>query len=104
SGSLLSPCTLDLCRTPPRATLFRYTTLFRSLLADSLPVRDVLGEVDFVDVPDPLDRELVLPVHGPLDHRPREVEAPDDGQGAHEIGRAHVLTPVTDQSRMPSSA
>ena len=25
-------------------------------------------------------------------------------KGAPEIGRAHVCTPVTDQSRMPSSA
>src|SRR5262249_62102155 len=28
----------------------------------------------------------------------------DRRTGGEEIGRAHVLTPVTDQSRMPSSA
>src|SRR5437762_9289224 len=34
----------------------------------------------------------------------RNLQAPLRGIALHEIGRAHVRTPVTDVSRMPSSA
>src|SRR5262249_10389372 len=48
------------------------------LIGDPLPVGGILGEVEVVDIPDLLDRELVLAVHRALDHRAREVEAADD--------------------------
>src|SRR3712207_6905453 len=76
-------------RRPPRSTLFPYTTLFRSLRrlleGPALPLRR--------------RRRPHVVRHHRLDlarrRRPRVL---------HQIGRAHVLTPVTPISRMPSSA
>src|SRR5256885_8592158 len=63
-------------RRPPRSTLFPYTTLFRSrvLLRDGLRVPLEFGRPD----------------------RARALGA--------EIGRAHVCTPLTLESRMPLSS
>src|SRR6266581_3710712 len=75
--SMSSPFVFLMMRRPPRSTLFPYTTLFRSHLdhAPSLLRPDVLLHAGHRAVP-----------------------------GPGEIGRAHVLTPVTRPSRMPSSA
>src|SRR5262249_30409536 len=76
----------------------------------TLPVRRVLGEVEIVDVPDPLDRELVLPVGRALDHRPREVEAPHDigvELGAVPFGHqasSSVFSTSVDMSMITSSS
>ena len=51
---------------------------FALTVVDALPVLDVLAEIEVVDVPDPVNRELVLAVDGALDHVAREVEAADD--------------------------
>src|SRR5580698_3943046 len=40
----------------------------------------------------------------PSGHAPEIVVASAAPHASHEIGRAHVCTPVTCQSRMPSSA
>src|SRR3712207_7519576 len=80
-------------RRPPRSTLFPYTTLFRSeVLVDGEVVEQMVALEDEADVllvqPRPVFRpELV-------DRLVQEVE----------IGRAHVSTPVTPISRMPSFA
>src|SRR5262249_55198180 len=68
------------------------------LLVDPGPVDHVLGGGQVVDVPDLLDRELVLPVDRALDHRPGEVEAPDDVRV--ELG----AIPVDHQPSSPSSS
>src|SRR5439155_21372210 len=66
-------------RRPPRSTLFPYTTLFRSEYTLS-----------------GADPEGLFPAI--LGHEGAGLVA------QNEIGRAHVLTPVTWPSRMPSSA
>src|SRR5687767_15930361 len=91
-------------RRPPRSTLFPYTTLFRSRdpqglgrdparrrhpAAADLQVHPHLGDAG-PDAGDP----------GLLDSPERARRRDDVGK----IGRAHVLTPVTSLSRMPSSA
>src|SRR5260370_30932903 len=63
-------------RRPPRSTLFPYTTLFRSI-SPWLGLSRPAIRLRSVVLPEPL---------GP------------------KIGRAHVSTPVTLESRMPSSA
>src|SRR5260370_31159524 len=83
-------------RRPPRSTLFPYTTLFRSFFlqraedADIICVaavkRAVAADHNSVHTTD-VRRRLVLR----LQHR-------------LSIGRAHVSTPATLESRMPSSA
>src|SRR2546430_12562121 len=77
-------------RRPPRSTLFPYTTLFRSQSAARRPRTD---DMTFTQL------------RGEL----RELERRANLPGAHsklskEIGRAHVRTPVTIKTRMPSSA
>src|SRR5688572_33493010 len=79
-------------RRPPRSTLFPYTTLFRSRVADE---GDELALANFqVEVLD--------------DHRGRaglsRIDFSQLGNLEEKIGRAHVSTPVTVKSRMPSSA
>src|SRR2546430_13665242 len=88
-------------RRPPRSTLFPYTTLFRShalpravargLEADRLPV----GEIA---------RELYGRRGGSIDNQPDGAVGRRLDFEACKIGRAHVWTPVTVKSRMPSSA
>src|SRR3989442_7551467 len=77
-------------RRPPRSTLFPYTTLFRS-------VRPRFDAGHDRGLP---HREHLLALHelhcGSLSCR--------DVRGAEEIGRAHVLTPVTTADRMAASA
>src|SRR2546430_13188047 len=107
-------------RRPPRSTLFPYTTLFRSGLGGSVPLPRQLSSActrTWIGV--------VLSGISGLDHH-RDVGVAkdflrvrhDDGagaavlvaqvspgeQGVAQIGRAHVLTPVTVKSRMPTSA
>ena len=71
-------------RQPPRSTLFPYTTLFRSGFAFVALNR---GDRD-------LTQSIVRQLAGA--HR--------IAVQMHQIGRAHVWTPVTIRSRMPSSA
>src|SRR3712207_7585692 len=100
-------------RRPPRSTLFPYTTLFRSGRAHRCPsMREevaamVLVGVDWAEArhaaclmqPDgTVIRRLTTPHSAAGLARLREAIA------AVEIGRAHVCTPVTPISRMPSSA
>ena len=97
-------------RRPPRSTLFPYTTLFRSLQVD-----DWLGaRYEFHDTD--LGSHILHARHAVAIDEHRKVfdvtpmgtpRDPADGHDLKELwrsGRAHVWTPVTDQSRMPSSA
>src|SRR3712207_8576224 len=93
-------------RRPPRSTLFPYTTLFRS--HDN--VLDVLGETvgtaDGRIAPAAGVTGFALPFRHPDPasfHRLRQYPW-HAVLGISEIGRAHVCTPVTPISRMPSSA
>src|SRR5258706_1509881 len=86
-------------RRPPRSTLFPYTTLFRSAIA-AVGERQRGGFVaglpgNFAEV----SRED----RGPHVGAGGDVH-PEIQDGKIEIGRAHVWTPVTDQSPMPSSS
>src|SRR2546430_10499301 len=69
-------------RRPPRSTLFPYTTLFRSLMMFSL-------------ARGPRERSQLLFFSRPGDRA---------GGFRVEIGRTHVLTPVTVKFRMSASA
>src|SRR5258708_26473653 len=95
-------------RRPPRSTLFPYTTLFRSrgrhrehaviafVLQLERAVQLGLGRLD--------QRHVLTPDTVAIaDHQPRAAAA-RKLRGRREIGRAHVCTPVTTSSRMPSSA
>src|SRR3712207_9056529 len=82
-------------RRPPRSTLFPYTTLFRS----GLVLFHHLGEAG----------ERLFDDLSHIDRSQRHGFFTDTGQKQQfinnaKIGRAHVLTPVTPISRMPSSA
>src|SRR2546421_2268640 len=81
-------------RRPPRSTLFPYTTLFRS---------GCRGE--------PFERRQRRLAIVLVDDQRLDRQQPHAGIGgippgglADEIGRAHVLTPVTIRYRMPSFA
>src|SRR3712207_7090599 len=96
-------------RRPPRSTLFPYTTLFRSaadrhLLAVKRLEHVPVGVVVVDDVRHP---------GGPAPANAGEEDAPGVvppvgrprlGGGGPGIGSAHVRTPVTPISRIPSSA
>src|SRR5262249_61850500 len=97
-------------RRPPTSPLFPYTTLFRSCDTGGVAlarehVRDRSGAGRrIVELAQAL-RDLGI------GHRSRGIDEQQRPQVRLvlealdvEIGRAHVLTPVTDQSRMPSSA
>src|SRR5260370_8922679 len=70
-------------RRPPRSTLFPYTTLFRSQ-----------EDRDRLRAEATHRFEAVTSVRRPEDHRSH----------IWKIGRAHLLTPVPLESRMPPSA
>src|SRR5258707_7341464 len=79
-------------RRPPRSTLFPYTTLFRSQQAEAFAWLHF--EIQ------PVDRVNRLGFA-----RVNLVEITAQNGGRHlEIGKAHLLTPVTPITRMPSSA
>src|SRR5947209_16689285 len=96
---------------PPKPTLFPYTTLFRSsdgrldrgqVAGDEAEVARIVGmhleDVRLAGLAG--GGEIVEPgVHGRPSSAVREHE-----RMVREIGRAHVRTPVTPISRMPSSA
>src|SRR3712207_8127236 len=86
-------------RRPPRSTLLPYTTLFRS---DHGPTfRSYLGrEPEYHSFAD--WRAHLLALRDAAPGAPRDFLA--NLPWAVEIGRAHVLTPVTPISRMPSSS
>src|SRR2546427_13173078 len=100
-------------RRPPRSTLFPYTTLFRSSGLAQAPVR---GAVLLEREQPPLsERQDVAGEGRPLGGidldqvepaRAQELDGRDGEPGqvdeSREIGRAHVRTPVTVKSRMPS--
>src|SRR2546425_9694326 len=85
-------------RRPPRSTLFPYTTLFRSSPPDSM--RDVAKRYGELLVNAHKTWRELLKKAGE-GKTPTPDALPDRDQ---EIGRAHVRTPVTSLSRMPSSA
>src|SRR2546425_7851961 len=90
-------------RRPPRSTLFPYTTLFRSLHCRRAAFRQA-------------EREGGRDLRGASHRRSRrQALCRDPGNKSHhrwlrrgakedddEIGRGHVLTPVTSFFRMPS--
>src|SRR2546423_6947722 len=97
-------------RRPPRSTLFPYTTLFRSDGQRARPGgRGAGGERVVGQAQRRAGRDVEAAGAGPP---AAEVErALGDGQRAvvvegdqDEVGGAHVCTPVTSFSRMPSSA
>src|SRR5258708_9205569 len=89
-------------RRPPRSTLFPYTTLFRSgrhcAAENNCPGTGGRPLCRLVAVPcGSAGRTATAP---PQDRRPPRRRG-DDGP---LIGRAHVLTPVTRSSPIPSSS
>src|SRR2546430_5563323 len=99
-------------RRPPRSTLFPYTTLFRSsswaLEAGDEPAVELLREAGEVVEGAVLDHRGVIVKRlgdGIMAAFLQPVQAIEAALDSHaEIGRAHVRTPVTVKSRMPSSA
>src|SRR3712207_7221859 len=90
-------------RRPPRSTLFPYTTLFRSRRPPLLP-RLPHGLHPHAH-PDLLRRALQDQVEERDVSTVEEDVRRDVRRGDPlQIGRAHVLTPVTPISRMPFSA
>src|SRR3712207_9315617 len=87
-------------RRPPRSTLFPYTTLFRS--PPRHPRAAVLMGETVVDIlaTGLLGLGLLLATIGLYGL----LRMPSVFAQLHQIGRAHVRTPVTPISRMPSSA
>src|SRR5689334_24630909 len=97
-------------RRPPRATLFPYTTLFRSLAADDIQITVLVDAgVDYGDVD--VDRDRAVAGLGRVEIR---IDAIDPGQVGLRLERRNSvweedrkstrLNPVTVPSRMPSSA
>src|SRR5262249_60933624 len=98
---------------PPRSTLFPYTTLFRSTIVAWPVINEVsrpfigelvkLGNGGHPPVASLDLTEVRLPCAKVDAMRPRSRYSRRAfiGLAAAEIGRAHVSTPVTDQSRMP---
>ena len=92
-------------RRPPRSTLFPYTTLFRSIWVWRFPSRS--SEVDICNINLEITSNVTI-----------FIKYSSPRANIHvlklwvffskinhcEIGRAHVWTPVTPISRMPSSA
>src|SRR5260221_1977530 len=93
-------------RRPPRSTLFPYTTLFRSPVLATLP-KPAAAPLR----PPPAEAEPAWNADRALLAAPAAARAPLPASLAAaarglplEIGRAHVLTPVTQRSRIPASA
>src|SRR5258708_24197133 len=96
-------------RRPPRSTLFPYTTLFRSNTLGTITV-DALSTLDLdgtngisngtLNNSGELDATGTNGLHGIAITNALGAKLESTG----EIGRAHVCTPVTRSSRMPSSA
>src|SRR5258706_7361769 len=97
-------------RRPPRSTLFPYTTLFRSDLDPGVAVgrrgRRTLGRDQPADLAARHPAGDLGQLGGALGRLGAAAEQLGDKPRALavKIGRAHVCTPVTDQSRMASSA
>src|SRR5258706_5135363 len=84
-------------RRPPRSTLFPYTTLFRSIIT--------MQEIFLFEKIGVTQDGKVIGRFRATGVRPKCCEGtPVARNRPMKIGRAHVLNPVTDQSRMPSSA
>src|SRR3712207_9237818 len=85
-------------RRPPRSTLFPYTTLFRSIAfattSSEAALPRAMEAMERIGVP----RQIVAFV------MPTGYSFTLDGSTLYQIGRAHVRTPVTPITRMPSSA
>ena len=101
-------------RRPPRSTLFPYTTLFRSLLIrDTHPSLSAVNYpyLPFIAVSIPLSELVSICCPEITAHYIHDCYIPwclilvfPNSEQTDKIGRAHVWTPVTDVSRMPSSA
>src|SRR5207244_10893257 len=100
------PLSFVVFRPPPSSTLFPYTTLFRSWRVAQLGGGGFDGFVDLGVLTATTD--VARQRFGDLGSSrivvglQQRVAAHDEA--TREIGRAHVLTPVTRSSRMPSSA
>src|SRR5207237_8568227 len=92
----------------PRTTLFPYTTLFRSLRQKQIsgvtssrkeeaPLMQILRLTRSI-------KQYLEEISDPNRDRPDVCSQCQARCPLIEIGRAHVLTPVTLESRMPSSA
>src|SRR5438105_5684693 len=97
---------------PPKSTLFPYTTLFRSIEGEKATAQ-VTIEITAKDVKSggasnafgQMNRALRYAKETGVWKITHEASAEEElAEGVREIGRAHVLTPVTSGSRMPSSA
>src|SRR3712207_6903380 len=95
-------------RRPPRSTLFPYTTLFRSRRDRVLKVAELEDDVRRDDIGPRREELAELDKGRPelVEHRAQPLSArrPLLGDDLDHIGRAHVCTPVTPISRIPSSA
>src|SRR2546430_10117263 len=98
-------------RRPPRSTLFPYTTLFRSGRAEGFRrPAEPLVEVDSEQTgPLDIDAEETAPDGGGCRRVVRaEVVKLSRGEvprrASAQIGKAHLCTPLTSQTRMSSSS
>src|SRR3712207_8763283 len=95
-------CFFLMIRRPPRSTLFPYTTLFRSLV-------ERVGIFALLDIATRPGHQgdvgvlLVAAVAGGVVRGGLDQQRACWGGPGEKIGRAHVLTPVTPISPMPSS-
>ena len=91
-------------RRPPRSTLFPYTTLFRSGISATITAWVLSGKPDLSMIINGILAGLVAITAGCAGVSYLGAVVIGLIGGVLEIGRAHVWTPVTDVSRMPSSA
>src|SRR2546430_13187490 len=95
-------------RRPPRSTLFPYTTLFRSLrLGCGLTYTEAMEEplAGLLPALAEASRTVGSPQIGNRGTIGGDLRtAPPAGAALPQIGRAHLWTPFTVQSRMPASA
>src|SRR3712207_8363747 len=106
-------------RRPPRSTLFPYTTLFRSNALEGMSRAEAarLAGMERQALRDAVVRYNAQGLAGLYDRpkpgRPSRLGEAEQatlaarvfrGPDPEQIGRAHVSTPVTPISRMPSSA
>src|SRR5256885_2773359 len=104
-------------RRPPRSTLFPYTTLFRSATPEA--IIEATGQISLAQetmdlriVPESLKWKFFSLRTPRSEEHTSELQSPCNlvcrlllaKKKFFEIGRAHVWTPVTLSSRMPSSA
>src|SRR5258706_623804 len=89
-------------RRPPRSTLFPYTTLFRSLTVFKASYQP--GSICATINGNQLCNTTTVTVTGPAVMELQQPPTHVLSGVLRDVGSAHVSTPVTDQSRVPTCA